>query len=80
MIAVLNVVSVREVVSKKDGTRSQVCQAVELGDAKSPKSLNGVVEFFTPRGTTLALGQTVSLRVVEFRGLWKGVAQLSVAA
>lgn len=53
-----------------------VAQAIEVPGPDS--SLRGLVEFFPPEGMVPRIGETLVVKVTEFRGLYNGVAQISV--
>jgi len=78
MQAKLQVLNVRSVTAKKTGNSMVVAQAIEQPSAES--SLRGLVEFFPPEGMVAKIGEVLAVKVTEFRGLYNGVAQISVAA
>jgi len=75
MNGTLRIVNLRQITSKKDGRVSQVATAMEDGPAAS---LRGVCEFFLPDGMKAEIGKTVAVAITEFRGVYRGVWQLSV--
>jgi len=76
MNAKLQILNVRTVTGKKSGNAMAVAQAIEQPGPEC--SLRGLVEFFPPDGVVVKIGEIFPAKVTEFRGLYNGVAQISV--